>query len=126
MGKSTVLEALLIGAAPVTTDAVVQVIRRHESGGSGPRWLLWRRGEEVTTEVRVRGDLPIMRACQIRLDRSRPETETLLTLGIVDNAGARGEAMILGSENAVQIRQSLGFLPLDELKEVRLVEGYPT
>ena len=44
-GKSTVIEAMLIGASPLTGEALVQVMRRHEAGGSDPRWLLWRAGE---------------------------------------------------------------------------------
>src|SRR5438874_12511058 len=44
-GKSTVIEGMLIAASPVTSDAIIQVVRRHEAGGSGPRWLLWKAGE---------------------------------------------------------------------------------
>jgi predicted ATPase len=53
-GKSTVVEGILIGASPNTAEAIVEVVRRHEAGGSGLRWLLWKPSDAEPTEVAVR------------------------------------------------------------------------
>ena len=53
-GKSTVIEGILIAASPVTADAIVEVVRRHEGGGSGPRWLLWKASNESTVATSLR------------------------------------------------------------------------
>src|SRR6266566_5172332 len=83
-GKSTVIEGILIGASP-TAEAMLQVVRRHEAGGSGPRWLLWRAGERGATEISVKTDgLASPRRCKLELDRSRPDDSTLITVRVIE------------------------------------------
>jgi hypothetical protein len=88
-GKSTVIEGVLIGASPDTADAMLQVVRRHEAGGSGPRWLLWRAGEGEPTEIRVTTDSGTSRQCRLQLQRGMPEEQTLITIEVIDQEGRR-------------------------------------
>jgi predicted ATPase len=124
-GKSTVLEALLIGASPLPVEAAVQVIRRHEAGGTGPRWLLWRGGEEGENEIRTTADPGVLRETKLQLDRSRPEGETVITLTVAQGS-FRNQGSVRAVQNTLQNPHPVGFVPMDEIQEVRLIEGYPT
>jgi predicted ATPase len=125
-GKSTVLEALLIGASPLPVEAAVQVVRRHEAGGTGPRWLLWRGGEDGQTEIRTGADPGVLRECKLLLDRSKPEGETLITLAVSDDSRGQGAGNLYATQNTLQSWRPTGFVPVGEIQEVRLIEGYPT
>ena len=125
-GKSTIIEGILIGASPLTTEAIVQVIRRHEAGGSGPRWLLWRAGEGVPTEVIVTTKGGMSRTCRLQLDRGRPQNETLITFVLELHGSQAGNGWLRGGKNKLEAWASSGFIPLENVQEVRLVEAYPT
>jgi energy-coupling factor transporter ATP-binding protein EcfA2 len=124
-GKSTIIEGILIGASPVTVDAIVQVIRRHEPGGSGLRWLLWKAGQEGPTEITVISE-KMSQKCLLQLERNQPENQTMIRYRLSRNAVSIGEGYTLGMKNKYHSSSSPGFLPLEDLPEVHLVEGYPT
>jgi hypothetical protein len=106
---------------------MVQVVRRHEAGGSGPRWLLWRGGEGEPTEISVTTDSGMPRKCRLQLQRGRPEGETLIRFEVIDKEGQQqGSGWLMGLKTKYHSHQSAGFLPLGDLSEVQLVEGYPT
>jgi predicted ATPase len=121
-GKSTVIEAILIAATPTTA----QVVRRHEAGGSGPRWLLWKAGGREATEIALTTDAGVSRKCELRLDRGRPDNETLINFSVVENGVVRGQGNLLGLKNKYQSHYSPGFIALENMSEVHLVEAYPT
>jgi hypothetical protein len=125
-GKSTVIEAILIDASPDTADALVQVVRRHEAGGSGPRWLLWKAGEGGPTEVVVTNNVGTTRKCELKLERGKPEQETVISFSVTENGSGRGYGNISGHKNKHQGYSSAGFLPMEGVPEVHLIEGYPT
>jgi predicted ATPase len=52
-GKSTVLDALLIGVSPDPPDAVGRAVRRRMGVKNGARWLLWRGGRAGASESAV-------------------------------------------------------------------------
>jgi predicted ATPase len=123
-GKSTILEGILISASPVTADAIIQVIRRHEAGGSGPRWLLWRAGERVPTEITVTTSAGMSRTCRLQLERGRPENETLITYAVIRDGSQLANGWIRGEKNKYQSHYPSGFIPLEDVPEVHLVEAY--
>jgi energy-coupling factor transporter ATP-binding protein EcfA2 len=125
-GKSTVLEGILIGASPTTADAIVEVIRRHEGGGSGPRWLLWKTGEGDFTQIRVTSDAGIDRRCQLRLNRARPEDDTLIEFRVDHDNTRVADGYVRGVKNKFHSYQPGPFAPLPDVPEVHLVEAYPT
>jgi predicted ATPase len=124
-GKSTVIEAMLISASPSTADAMVQVVRRHESGGSGPRWLLWRAGEAGWSEITVSTSEKVTRKCRLGLNRGRPESETVIEFTLLNNDSSLGGGWVRGVKNRYENHYPAGFFPLEALSEVHLVEGYP-
>src|SRR5260370_42583678 len=93
------MEAILIGACQVTGDAIAQVVRRHEAGGSGPRWLLWRSGNGGTTEITVTTIANLSRKCELRLERGRPEIQSLITFTIVEAGLLRLRGNVYGEKN---------------------------
>jgi predicted ATPase len=125
-GKSTVIEGILIGASPDTAAAMLQVVRRHEARGSGPRWLLWRAGEDGPTEIRVTTDAGIARKCQFQLQRGLPEDQTHITFTVLRNETLLGNGRFIGLRNQYQSHMPAGFFPLEDVPEVHLFEGYPT
>jgi predicted ATPase len=124
-GKSTVIEAILIGSSPVTTDAIVQVIRRHEAGGSGPRWLLWKAGQTEPAEIMVTSDARISRKCRLKLDRGRPEDETIIKVDLDHNDTHLASGWLRGAKNKYHSHGPLPFSPLRDVPEAHLVEAYP-
>lgn len=125
-GKSTVIEGILIGASPLTAEAIRDVIRRHEAGGSGPRWLLWKAGEGGPTEITVISKGGITRKCALRLERGLPENETRIAFAVTHNESQVGQGSVRGLKNKYYDHQSSGFAPLEGVPEVHLVEAYPT
>jgi predicted ATPase len=125
-GKSTVIEAILIGGSPLTAEAIVQVVRRHEAGGAGPRWLLWKAGEAVETQIKVTTSTGNYRRPRLSLDRGQPEGQTLIRYTVIDNGSSRGEGWVQSVKNKYHGHTPTGFQPLDGLLEVYLAEGYQT
>jgi predicted ATPase len=68
-GKSTVLDALLIGAHPKPKDAIERVLRRRSTVQEGPRWLFWRSGTQASVVVKTSNGGE--RACALTRDDSR-------------------------------------------------------
>jgi energy-coupling factor transporter ATP-binding protein EcfA2 len=124
-GKSTVIEAILIAAGPVTAEAIVEVVRRHEAGGSGPRWLLWKAGAVGPTEVKVMSE-KVSRRCSLELDRGKPENETVITFRVYHNNSHVGDGWVRGVKNKYENCSSFGYYPVEDVPEVHLVEAYPT
>ena len=125
-GKSTVIEAMLVGASSLPGDALVQVIRRHEAGGSDPRWILWRGGESGPTEISVTAGMK-RRNCYLELGRGLPSDQTVINYLLTDApGGSYGQASIQARKRRYHGHSSLALPPLDGLREVHLVEGYVT
>jgi len=53
-GKSTVLDAVLVGAAPAPGPAICRVVKRHSGVVRGPAWLLHSAIVPGNSEIRVR------------------------------------------------------------------------
>jgi len=126
-GKSTVIEGILIGASPTTSEAIVEVIRRHEGGGSGPRWLLWRTGFSQPTEITIRTKEKTQK-CSLQIDQGRPAELTRISFivsNVVTNQNELG-GWIQAVRNKHQNHSEATFRPLGDVSEVHLVEAYPT
>ncbi|MFL5344332.1 MAG: AAA family ATPase [Hyalangium sp.] len=54
-GKSTVLDALLMGASNSPGDSVGQAVGRRSTRDADARWLLWRQGQDGVTTLMVLG-----------------------------------------------------------------------
>lgn len=81
-GKSTVLEALLLGASGAPGDAVGRVVMRRVELWGGARWLFWRGGrtDEPTAQIQVETDSAPAREVTLRLrDVVSPDLEEKLT-----------------------------------------------
>lgn len=70
-GKSTVLDALLIGASPQVGDAVGRAVSRHPASTNGARWLFRSAVQATRTEVVIDG-VALHRSFR-RLDDAVPE-----------------------------------------------------
>jgi predicted ATPase len=125
-GKSTLIEAVLIGGSPLPAEAIVQVVRRHEAGGAGLRWLLWKGGEAEQTRIWIGTSSGEYRECQLALDRSVPQDQTRILYSMIERGTQKGVGYVLGMKNTYHSHTSTGFLPLDGLREVSLAEGYQT
>ena len=124
-GKSTILEAMLVGASPLTGDALVQVMRRHESGGSDPRWLLWKAGDYGPSWIAVQAATGKQRVCNLELVRGMPAAHTRISYQVHDAGGNHAQTVDAVDRRYVS-HGSLGFRPFEDLQEVNLVEGYTT
>lgn len=64
-GKSSVLDAALIGGSVVPGEAVVRAVRRHHGVEQGPLWLYWRGQTEQPPEVAVTTKESCVRKCRL-------------------------------------------------------------
>jgi len=125
-GKSTIIEGILIGASPVTSDAVAEVVLRHEAGGSGPRWLLWRAGETGPTEVVVKTNAGNSKKCRLELDRASAENQTVIKFTVLHNEAVVEGGNLVGVKNKFHSRTAPRFMPLENVPEAHLVSTYPS
>ncbi len=126
-GKSTILEAILIGASRDCDSAIVEVIHRHETDGSGPQWLLWRAGESGPTKVTVKTSAREAGTCELRLARSPTGNKNQISFKVFHNAKEVGVGHVVGIKKGSSSREYLGDpLFLTDVAEVNLVEAYST
>ncbi len=123
-GKSTVIEAAFIGISPRTDEAIAQVVRRHEGGQTSPLWLLWRMGESSSAEITVKLDNGDVRVCQLERDWGVSWPTTQIKFTVFDGGGSRGNAYLTFVQNKLVQQTSLNFHALDDVRDVRLIEGY--
>ena len=84
-GKSSVLDAMLIGASPMPAVAVYQVVRRHRGVVERGRWLFWQR-EGMPREAK----------CTVRTEK---QTERTSVLKLLKEPSSPGESL---EESAIQ------------------------
>lgn len=125
-GKSTVLESALIGGSPTPVDAIIEVVRRHEAGGHGPRWLLWRAGRKGPSHTKVTSNADTWQTCGLTIDQARPEIDTLIQFTISRKDGRNRTGQVFWRNAKLEGRPHPDYVPLQEINEVRLVEAYPT
>jgi len=66
-GKSSVLDALLIGASENPQDAMQRVVQRHPGVTGGTRWFMWRAKTADPALVQVTTDAGATRKCKLEL-----------------------------------------------------------
>ena len=81
-GKSSVLDAMLIGASPTPAHAVLEVVQRHEGVVTRGRWLFWRQE-----------GMPLKAKLAVCAEKQTDRT-TILTLGGSSTADSSEESYI--------------------------------
>ncbi len=126
-GKSTVLEAILVGGSPTPGDAIGRSVRRHRGITRGYRWLLWKSGSSDPTQVTVRTDTGASRRCELCLDQESPDTHRIGCRFVDIHVGSQGSFEVVvnfGSNNTYDNPRI--YRPLDGVPEVRLIEPHTT
>ena len=87
-GKSTVLDAILIGASAYPLRGVEAVVRRHEGGGIGPRWLFWRAGEHGPAKIITHNIASeSIAVCDLRIEQGQTEATSEIILQVHKDGG---------------------------------------
>jgi hypothetical protein len=123
-GKSTILEAMLVGASPLVVESLIQVIGRHEAGGSSPRWILWRAGQQEGGHITVSGG-GIYRTVAISLDRTTSDDVVYLDIRMEFPGGA-GQVRWNSRGTPRIVHSPIGFHSFNALREVELIEPFTT
>jgi predicted ATP-dependent endonuclease of OLD family len=77
-GKSTVLDALLIGASPKTAEAARCTLQRHRGVTPGWRWFAWRANVREPAKITVSTQEGTSRTCQLEFQRGDLARATLI------------------------------------------------
>ncbi len=77
-GKSTVLDALLIGASPEPGGGIARVVRRHQGVHEGPSWLFWRGKHSTSATLSLTTESGSTRQCVMQLRREADERATTI------------------------------------------------
>jgi len=117
-GKSSVLDAILIGAAPVVRDAIGQAAVRHQGVKWAAQWLLWRTGEGGPAEIVVTTSTKMSRGCRLEPDLLQPNTTIRWNVHSGDSRGS-GQVTV----NPPRYSGGGGAMLLDDVREVRIVES---
>jgi len=120
-GKSTVLDALLIGTAPVPAAAAAEVLTRRIGLPGSERWLLWKGPELGVASIQVTRSDAFVRTTELHGDPDRQQ----VVLAISDSK-ADSDPKMIGNAN-VQASEDgwhqSGIIPNDRLvSESRFVE----
>ena len=116
-GKSTVLDAVLIGAAPEPWKAIAFVVGRRGALEKGVRWLFWRSGERASVVVRTQAG--VERRCT--LTKHTPST----VAGASNMPDGTATSFHVSFDDGNQVAGWGGSTPaLEEVPEARLVEPH--
>lgn len=77
-GKSTVLDALLIGASPTPGEAIGQTVERRKGVNLGARWLFWRSQTQNSIKIKMAASNNLFR--DITVELVPPYTDQFHTL----------------------------------------------
>jgi hypothetical protein len=126
-GKSTILEALFIGAHPDPGSAVVQAVLRRKGGTGGSRWILHRAGQVGHLSVGVTANGGQGRRFELRpvgLDRYQADQPTRFrcSVGSPDGMHTVRGRIVFPLTGAPEY-DSEGVIP-QVAEDVRLVEAY--
>jgi hypothetical protein len=118
-GKSTILDALLIGAAPDSAKAIAHVVRRRGAVQRGKRWLFWRGQEQAPAIVGVKTRGGAERRSTIGSSEQSPRIFRVIVAAETGTGSADFE---LADDNTIERRLGSSPPKLDDLADVRLVE----
>ena len=118
-GKSTVLDALLIGASPNVGDGIRQAVLRHRGVREGASWLVWKAEERGSAEIVLRAAPDNARRCTILV----PEKSCVECKVAPSSATSRGSehVQVLLADSGRKTRTG-GTVPLPGVPNVRIVE----
>jgi predicted ATPase len=121
-GKSTILDALLIGANPVPGYAVGQVGIRRRDVESG-RWLFWKSHADTEPEISVTTHGGEVRHCALTLDPSSPNDRSRITCRVRDGVDAWCDPIlvVVGPDNHYEYET--WSRALADVPEIALYEG---
>lgn len=119
-GKSTILDALLIGASPTPGESMGIAVSRR-SVQRGARWLLWRSGEFGATEVSVTTAAGAARTCKVSLHPSQKNILIAAVATSVENSNvAQSDHVTIQPNNT--LTPGAGVAALPDIPDVRLIE----
>ncbi|MBL8792664.1 MAG: ATP-binding protein [Planctomycetia bacterium] len=64
------------------------------------------------------------RRCQLQLERNTAESETIIKFAVLDEASRLDDGLLRGVKNKYQNHKMTGYMPLADVPEVHLIEGY--
>jgi hypothetical protein len=118
-GKSTVLDALLIGAHPVPRDAIRQVVARRGLE-RGARWLFWRSGNRASAAAKTSAGFQR----KLTLERQPDVGGTVIRFEIEGTAGTSTDFLRLDDTNQLTHGNDILHSQLDQVAAVHLVEPH--
>lgn len=119
-GKSSVLDALLVAAAPVAGEGIGRAIVRHQGVKQSARWLLWRTGDDGPAEALVTTKAGMRRTCTLNLRGvSQIDCERL---SVTHNSQSSGRVVVQFLDSTDYRTSSDAAVPLDEVPDVRILQ----
>ncbi len=119
-GKSTVLDALLIGASPSVGEGIAQAVLRHRGVKIGAPWLLWKTDTHAKTEISVATPTG-HRACRIQVpEQDRVRCAVIRHEGIVTQDKSTDVTEVVFATEA-QYRVDRDTQPLPEVEAVHIL-----
>jgi len=118
-GKSTVLDALMLGASPNPGDGLNRVSNRRPNFPLSSQWLLFRdRARQVgPAEITVKSDAPLPRSVTLTQTGNAPSGGLLVSSRYVTNLSERTQSPGYRTDS-----QSKGGYPLEDVREINLVD----
>lgn len=123
-GKSSVLDALLIGANGNVGDAVGRAVLRHAGVIEGLRWLFWRAEENGQPEIAVTTRKNYVRQCRLQLRGEGSPESTIVDCHVNWGRGHHSSSThIRAVVSHGKYRYEGSTDALEDVPDVRLVES---
>ena len=123
-GKSTVLDAVLVGAAPAPGPAICRVVKRHSGVVRGATWLFYRPADQKNAEIAVETATHSRRRCRLARYPTMDESTTKVVCHILPASGGdkSSDKIAVEFRDSEVLRCDDTSVALDGVADVRLVE----
>ena len=126
-GKSTVLDAVLIGASRDLANDIGRAVRRHEGVRQGARWLLWRVGTFGRGGILTKTGKDYFRHYDLELTRPGGIAVVALACSVEDGyrKGSGVARVEFGPGNKIEATSGdVPYPPIEDLPGARIIEGH--
>ena len=121
-GKSTILDALLMCANPRPGSGIGRAVERHRGNVRGARWLFWKTGTDVPTEIVVKTDDHITQKCTLRHGNHPHIVECQFFANVKGDRASHNFPILFTADNRFDLTEDDPFY--EGVADVHLVETW--
>lgn len=119
-GKSTILDALLIGASASPGEGIIRAVERRRTPFGGARWLIWRTGSQHETRISITREGSMSHRCELAFHETQ-KGQAIEYECHIDNNLVNGNAIFENNGTPVDSCINRSSIPIPS---IRLIETW--